>query len=135
MVESRSCRNQRQTRSAESKNPRGATEDTEAFLARPGPPRGAGEPPPLCGESNAPDHASVSAFNRGTHCACVVEFIGSSPAHWCCERFFPLTPALSLGEREALAAFSPIPIASTRCSAGCGVPSPCGNWGFVELAA
>ena len=37
MVESRSCRNQRQTRSAESKNPRGATEDTEAFLARPHP--------------------------------------------------------------------------------------------------
>src|SRR6266571_8357177 len=30
----------------------------------------------------------------------LIDFIGSSPARWFAERFFPLTPALSLGERE-----------------------------------
>ena len=37
---------------------------------------------------------------RGRHEVSVVEFIDSSQAHWCFERCFPLTPALSLGERE-----------------------------------
>src|SRR5438552_1726039 len=30
----------------------------------------------------------------------LIDFIGSSPARWFAERFFPLTPSLSLGERE-----------------------------------
>ncbi len=37
---------------------------------------------------------------RGRHEVSLVEFIDSSQAHWCFERCFPLTPALSLGERE-----------------------------------
>ena len=55
---------------------------------------------PLRGESNALGGAGASALNRGAHGSCVVEFIGSSQAHLCFERGFPLTPALSLGERE-----------------------------------
>src|SRR5713226_4565819 len=42
--------------------------------------------PPLGGESDALRRAGVSALNRGAHGACVVDFIGSSPAHWCFER-------------------------------------------------
>ncbi len=56
--------------------------------------------PPLRGGSNALGRAGVSALNRGALSASVVELLGSSQAHWCCERCFPLTPALSLGERE-----------------------------------
>ncbi len=37
---------------------------------------------------------------RGRREISLVEFIDSSQAHWCFERCFPLTPALSLGERE-----------------------------------
>jgi len=36
----------------------------------------------------------------GANGGSVVGFIRSSQAHWCLERCFPLTPALSLGERE-----------------------------------
>src|SRR5437899_13062364 len=53
---------------------------------------------PLSGESNGLGRAGVSVLNRGAHGAGVVEFIGSSQAHWFFERCFPLTPAL--GERE-----------------------------------
>src|SRR6266699_1914014 len=56
--------------------------------------------PPLRGESNSLSRAGVSVLNRGAHGACVAEFIGSWQAHWCFERGFPLTQALSLGERE-----------------------------------
>src|SRR5438445_4048276 len=58
--------------------------------------------PPLRGGSNALGRARGSALNRGAHSAWVVEFIGSSQAHGCFESCFPLTPALSLGERENL---------------------------------
>src|SRR6266853_1808500 len=41
--------------------------------------------------------------------------------------WLPPHPALSLGEGESPAALSPIQRLSTRRSAGCGVPSPCGR--------
>src|SRR5438309_1784308 len=56
--------------------------------------------PPLGGESNALRRGGVSALNRGPHGAFVVVSVGSSQVHWCFENCFPLTPALSLGERE-----------------------------------
>src|SRR5260221_12913137 len=65
-------------------------------------------------------------MKRRRHGSCVVEFIGSSQAHWCFERGSPLPPALSLGG-ESSAVLSPILSASTRCSAGSGIPSPCGR--------
>src|SRR5712691_8317270 len=61
--------------------------------------------PPLRGESNSLSRAGVSALNRGAHGACVAEFIGSWQAHWCFERGFPLTPALSIGGRIVCRAF------------------------------
>ncbi len=44
------------------------------------------------------------------------------------DRLLPPHPCpLPEGEGESLAALSPIQSASTRCSVGCGVPSPCGS--------
>src|SRR5229473_1663063 len=56
--------------------------------------------PSLRGESNTLGRASVSALNRGANGASVVEFIRGSQTNRCFERCFPLTPVLSLGERE-----------------------------------